>query len=237
MAELILTDEERAQLVRPAGEVVSGAGATVADRAACDDGLDNERVATQLGCVAATVISAEQVEDVVIATLESTPQNATHWSRFEGFKLSNDPLFIEKVYDIVGLYLNPPEAAVVLSVDAKSQVQALARSQPAFPMMPGMPEKRAHDYFRHGTTCLFAAFQHRRRNRDLQLAPAPPRERVQRSSWPRSTTRSPTTSRGASGLRQLRQALIYAELTAVIGATARASSSGPPGATAIGHGH
>ena len=67
-------------------------------------------------------------------------------------------MFVEKVYDIVGLYLNPPEAAVVLCVDEKSQVQALARSQPAFPMMPGMPEKRTHDYVRHGTTSLFAAF-------------------------------------------------------------------------------
>ena len=73
-------------------------------------------------------------------------------------KLSNGPLFVEKVYDIVGLYLNPPEAAVVYCVDEKSQVQALARSQPAFPMMPGMPEKRTHDYLRHGTTSLFAAF-------------------------------------------------------------------------------
>ena len=78
--------------------------------------------------------------------------------RTDTFKLSNDPLFVEKVYDVVGLYLNPPEAAVVLCVDEKSQVQALARSQPAFPMMPGMPEKRTHDYVRHGTTSLFAAF-------------------------------------------------------------------------------
>lgn len=74
--------------------------------------------------------------------------------RADGFKLSNDPQFVEKVYDVVGLYLNPPESAVVLSVDEKSQVQALARSQPAFPMMPGMPEKRTHDYVRHGTTTL-----------------------------------------------------------------------------------
>src|SRR5690606_26015083 len=113
---------------------------------------------------------------IVVATLESTPENATHWSRSKmaersglskstigrvwkafGLKLSNDPLFVEKVYDIVGLYLDPPESAVVLSVDEKSQVQALSRSQPAFPMMPGMPEKRTHDYFRHGTTSLFAA--------------------------------------------------------------------------------
>ena len=74
------------------------------------------------------------------------------------FKLSRDPEFTEKLEDIVGLYLNPPEAAVVLCVDEKSQVQALARSQPAFPMMPGMCEKRTHDYLRHGTTSLFAAF-------------------------------------------------------------------------------
>jgi transposase len=131
-----------------------------------------------------TVIAA-QVEDVVVTTLEVSPPNATHWSRakmaersglspstigriwkaFElkphrtdGFKLSNDPLFVEKVYDVIGLYLNPPEGAVVYCVDEKSQVQALARSQPAFPMMPNMPEKRTHDYIRHGTTSLFAAF-------------------------------------------------------------------------------
>ncbi len=78
--------------------------------------------------------------------------------RTDRFKLSTDPLFVDKVFDVVGLYLNPPEGAVVLCVDEKSQVQALARSQPAFPMMPGMPEKRTHDYVRHGTTRLFAAF-------------------------------------------------------------------------------
>lgn len=75
----------------------------------------------------------------------------------EGFKLSNDPLFTEKVSDIVGRYLNPPEAAVVRSVDEKSQVQALARSQPAFPVVPGVPERRTHDCIRHGTASLFAA--------------------------------------------------------------------------------
>ena len=130
-------------------------------------------------------ISADQVEEVVVATLESTPKNATHssrakmaersglskstigrvWKEFElkphrqnGFKLSNDPQFVEKVYDVVGLYLNAPVAAVVYGADEKTQVQALARSQPAFPMMPGMPEKRTHDCMRHGTTSLFAAF-------------------------------------------------------------------------------
>ncbi len=126
-------------------------------------------------------ISIDQVEDVIVATLESTPVNATHWSRasmakrsglskstigriwktfelkphrVEGFKFSKDPLFVEKVYDVIGLYLNPPETAVVLCVDEKSQVQALDHSQPVLPMMPGMPEKRTHDYFRHGTTSL-----------------------------------------------------------------------------------
>ena len=76
----------------------------------------------------------------------------------ETFKFSTDPYFVEKVRDVVGLYLHPPERAIVLSVDENSQVQALARSQPAFPMMPGIAEKRTHDYLRHGTTSLFAAF-------------------------------------------------------------------------------
>jgi transposase len=132
-------------------------------------------------------ISVDQVEDVIVATQESTPKNATHWTRakmaertglskstigeiwrkfeikphlVDHFKLSTDPLFIDKLYDVVGLYLNPPEAAVVLCVDEKSQVQALDRSQPVLPMMPGMPgmpERRTHDYVRHGTTTLFAA--------------------------------------------------------------------------------
>lgn len=128
------------------------------------------------------VITTEQVEEIMIATLENTPQNATYWSRSkmaersgvskstagriwkafnikpyraDGFKLSNDLFFVEKVYDIVGLYLNPPESAMVLFVYEKSYVQALPRSQPAFPMMPGIPEKRTHDYDRHGTTSLF----------------------------------------------------------------------------------
>ena len=78
-------------------------------------------------------------------------------SRADTYKLSNVPRLVEKIYDVVGLYLNPPEGAVVYCVDEKSQVQALARSQPAFPMMPGMPEKRTHDYLRHGTTSLYAA--------------------------------------------------------------------------------
>ena len=210
---LELADEEREQLQRWARRAKSAQSLALRSRIvlACADGADNKSVAAQLGCAQATVgkwrrrfvelrleglqdeprpgrppsVAIGQVEDVIVATLESTPRNATHWSRAkmaertglskstigriwkafdlkphraDTFKLSNDPLFVEKVVDVVGLYLNPPEGAVVLCVDEKSQVQALARSQPAFPMMPGMPERRTHDYVRHGTTTLFAAF-------------------------------------------------------------------------------
>src|SRR5207247_7643247 len=129
-------------------------------------------------------ITDAQVEDVIIRTLETTPRGATQWStremakavglshtaisrmwhtfglrphRSETFKLSNDPLLVDKVRDIVGLYLNPPHHALVLCVDEKSQIQALSRSQPILPMLPGQAERRTHDYKRHGTTCLFAA--------------------------------------------------------------------------------
>jgi transposase len=129
-------------------------------------------------------ISDAQVERVIAKTLHEKPREATHWSsrmmaeasglsqtavmriwhafglrphRAETFKLSTDPLFIEKVRDIVGLYLNPPDRALVLCVDEKSQIQALDRTQPILPMMPGVPERRTHDYSRHGTTTLFAA--------------------------------------------------------------------------------
>jgi transposase len=129
-------------------------------------------------------LSDVQVERVLARTLESQPEAATHWStrdmakacglsqssisriwrafslaphRAETFKLSKDPLFIEKVRDIVGLYLNPPERALVLCVDEKSQIQALDRTAPLLPMRPGQVERRTHDYVRHGTTSLFAA--------------------------------------------------------------------------------
>jgi transposase len=126
----------------------------------------------------------EQVEAVITRTLESTPANAAHWStrslaaelgmsqsavsriwrafalqphRQDSWKLSRDPLFIDKVRDVVGLYLNPPERAVVLCVDEKSQIQALDRTAPVFPMMPGVPARASHDYKRAGTSNLYAA--------------------------------------------------------------------------------
>jgi len=129
-------------------------------------------------------IDDAKVESVIVQTLESQPPDATHWStrsmarhsgistssvgriwrafglqphRLETFKLFSDPLFVHKVRDIVGLYLNPPDRALVLCVDEKSQIQALDRTQPLLPMRPGQTERRTHDYERHGTTSLFAA--------------------------------------------------------------------------------
>jgi len=129
-------------------------------------------------------ISDAQVEALITRTLESTPTQGTHWStrtiaqatgmsqsaisriwrafslqphRVETFKLSTDPFFVEKVRDIVGLYLNPPERALVLCVDEKSQVQALDRTRPVLPLRPGVPARQTHDYIRNGTTSLFAA--------------------------------------------------------------------------------
>lgn len=129
-------------------------------------------------------LSDAQIEAVLTKTLETKPRDATHWStrslaratglnqtaisriwrafalqpqREESFKLSQDPLFIDKVRDIVGLYLDPPERALVLCVDEKSQIQALERTAPLLPLRPGQAERRAHDYLRHGTTSLFAA--------------------------------------------------------------------------------
>ncbi len=144
----------------------------------CDGLLDDPRPG------APRTITDEAIEQLLTRTLESTPRDATHWStrsmeqatgisrssisriwrafalkphRTETFKLSKDPLFIEKVRDIVGLYMNPPDRAMVLCVDEKSQIQALDRTQPLLPMRPGQIERRTHDYVRHGTTSLFAA--------------------------------------------------------------------------------
>ena len=211
-AELTLSEGERAQLLRWSRRAKSAQALALRSRIvlACADGLDNKQVAAKLGIVPATVgkwrrrfverrmdglldeprpggprsISDEQIEAVIVATLERTPKDATHWSRasmaaetglsrstigriwrefrlkphlVETFKLSSDPLFIEKVRDVVGLYLDPPERALVLCVDEKSGIQALDRSAPVLPMMPGMPERRTHDYVRSGTTTLFAA--------------------------------------------------------------------------------
>jgi transposase len=129
-------------------------------------------------------ITDDQVDAVITKTLETTPKDATHWStrsmatevgltqtavsriwrafglqphRQDTFKLSKDPLFVEKVHDIVGLYLNPPERAVVLCVDEKSQIQALDRTAPILPMLPGIPERATHDDKRHGTSSRYAA--------------------------------------------------------------------------------
>jgi transposase len=179
---------------------------------ACAEGFDNKSVAKKLRCSLGMVgkwrsrflrtrleglydeprpgaprqVKDDQVEQVVIRTLESTPRGQTHWStrelakatglsrmtisriwhafglqphRTETFKLSPDPLLIEKVRDIVGLYMNPPDHALVFCVDEKSQIQALDRTQPMLPLRPGQLERRTHDYKRHGTTSLFAALE------------------------------------------------------------------------------
>jgi transposase len=211
-APLLVPEEDRSQLLRWSKRPKSSNG--LARRAdivlRCADGLSNSSVAAQLRITQQTVgkwrsryierglaglldeprpgaprrITDDQVEAVVVKTLESTPRDATHWStremakasglsdtsvlriwhafglqphRAETFKLSNDPQLVEKVRDIVGLYLNPPERALVLCADEKAQIQALDRTQPIFPLRPGTPERRSHDYRRHGTTSLFAA--------------------------------------------------------------------------------
>src|SRR6478672_879604 len=230
---LILSAEERERLESMAHRARSHP--LLARRArvvlACAEGLDNQAVAKKLRCSKGMVgkwrarflkdrleglydeprpgaprkIGDDQIEQIVIQTLESTPRGQTHWStrelakasglsrmtisriwqafglqphRSESFKLSPDPLLVPKVRDIVGLYLNPPEHAVVLCVDEKSQIQALDRTAPLLPMRPGQAERRTHDYKRHGVTSLFAALdvkngqvlgQMHRRHRSLEF--------------------------------------------------------------------
>jgi transposase len=198
--EVVLTDDERETLLRWSRRATSAQALALRCRIvlACADGLSNTAVGTDLGIHPTTVatwrkrfaadrlegLADEQVEDVIVRTLETTPKGATHWStremakqsglsqstvsriwrtfglkphQVDTFKLSKDPQFVEKVRDVVGLYLDPPERAIVLCVDEKSQIQALDRSAPVLPMMPGMPERRTHDYLRGGVTTLFAA--------------------------------------------------------------------------------
>jgi transposase len=211
-SELVLSTEERQSLERLIRRRKSAQQFAMRARIvlACADGRSNQEVARELRLKPQTIgkwrarfvrdrldglldeprsgapraVSDDQVEAVLVRTLETKPEGATHWStrslakamglshmtvariwrafglephRSESFKLSPDPLFIEKVRDIVGLYLSPPEHAVVLSVDEKSQIQALDRTQPLLPMLPGQAERRTFDYRRHGTTTLFAA--------------------------------------------------------------------------------
>jgi transposase len=209
---VVLSDDERATLERWARRPKSAQALALRCRIvlACAEGGHVKEVAERLGLDPHTVgkwrrrfvadrleglhdeprpgaprtISDDDVEAVIVKTLEETPADATHWSTrsmakatgmsqsavsriwrafglkphlVETFKLSPDPLFVDKVRDIVGLYINPPEGALVLCVDEKTQVQALDRSAPVLPLRPGLPERRTHDYLRHGTTNLYAA--------------------------------------------------------------------------------
>ena len=211
---LMLTEEEHHRLQTLAHRARSQPALARRARVvlACAGGLDNKTVARKMRCSLGMVgkwrarfrqagleglydeprpgaprkVSDDQVEQVVIQTLESTPRGATHWStrglakatglsrmticriwrafglqphRTETFKLSPDPQLIEKVRDIVGLYMRPPDHAVVFCVDEKSQIQALDRTQPLLPLRPGQAERRTYDYQRHGTTSLFAALE------------------------------------------------------------------------------
>jgi transposase len=209
---VVLSDADRETLTRWARRPKSAQALALRCRIVllAADGLNNVAIAERLDCHKTTVgkwrarflaagidglwdeprpgaprtVTDDDVERVIVKTLEETPRDATHWStrsmaastgmsqsavsriwrafglkphQVESFKLSPDPQFIEKVRDVVGLYLNPPQAAVVLCVDEKTQIQALDRTAPALPMLPGTPARRTHDYVRNGTTNLYAA--------------------------------------------------------------------------------
>jgi transposase len=212
LAAVELTDDERARLEAWTRRRTSAQALALRSRIVlrAADGLNNTELVAELGVHRNMVakwrsrfvahrldgltdeprpgrprtVTDEQVEQVVVKTLETTPKDATHWStrsmakevgltqsavqriwkafglqphRQQTWKLSKDPQFIDKVRDVVGLYLNPPERAVVLCVDEKSQIQALDRTAPILPMLPGTPERATHDYRRAGTSSLYAA--------------------------------------------------------------------------------
>jgi transposase len=209
---LVLTDDERSTLERWARRPKSAQALALRCRIvlAAASGESNSAIARRLGITRSTVtkwrsrfvaerldglydeprpgaprtIADDEVEQLIVKTLEETPRDATHWSTrsmaqatgmsqsavsriwrafglkphlVDSFKLSTDPQFVEKVKDVVGLYLNPPEGALVLCVDEKSQIQALNRTAPVLPLRPGLAERRTHDYVRGGTTNLYAA--------------------------------------------------------------------------------
>lgn len=211
-AEIVLTDAERAELEGWTRRRKSASGLALRARIvlAAADGGSNVELADRLELDRGTiskwrnrfvqyrcdglldeprpgrprVVGDEQIKELITATLETTPRDATHWStrsmadhlglsqsmvsrvwrafglaphKQDSWKLSKDPLFVEKVRDVVGLYLNPPERAVVLCVDEKTQIQALNRTAPVLPMLPGTPARATHDYVRHGTSSLYAA--------------------------------------------------------------------------------
>lgn len=211
-AEMLVTAPQRAELERLArrARIQSALAFRAKIVLACAEGLANSEVAARIHTTSGTVgrwrkrfvndgvdglfdeprpgaprqVSDEDVEAILVKTLETRPKGRTHWSTrkmaeqasvshttvgriwrtfglqphlVKSFKISDDPLFVEKVRDIVGLYLNPPDHAIVLSFDEKPQIQALQRAQPVLPMDFGQPERQTHNYLRHGTLDLFAA--------------------------------------------------------------------------------
>jgi transposase len=209
---VVLNDDEREQLLAWARRPKSAQALALRSRIvlACEGDSSNTQIARELGVTRGMVtkwrnrfaverldglldeprpgrprvVEDARIEELITATLETAPRDATHWStrsmaehlglsqsmvsrvwrafglaphKQDSWKLSKDPLFVAKVRDVVGLYLNPPERALVLCVDEKTQIQALNRTAPVFPMLPGTPARATHDYVRHGTSSLYAA--------------------------------------------------------------------------------